>query len=317
MAGRKSWCVLLGLALAPAALARPPGERVELVEVVDGDGLRVRRGGRLEDLRLACVDCEEALHASDRAPRDKPQTVLGERARLWLAARLAQVSELELEPHPGEQRDGFGRLLAHARVPGGEDLSLALVRAGHSPYFFKYGSCPRSDAALRRAEREARAARRGIWSADANRPRDPSAPWARRDYDALGAWWTLRADAIAGWRARAARDPLGTARADRIDELRRAAGSPTDLFVEVVLARTGHDGTLELTCAGDLLTLEIPPAARPAFAPLELERRHWSGRANHLWLRARPVRDGEGWRASCERVEDLLEPGPSGPRAPP
>ena len=292
------------LALAPAP--RRGGERVVPLGVVDGDGLRVRRAGREEALRLACVDCEESLHTSDRAPRDKPQTVLGERARLWLVARLANVGELTLEAHPDEPRDGFGRLLAHARLPDGRDLGLELVRAGLSPYFTKYGTCPLADRAYARAEREARAARRGIWAPDANRPRTPDAPIARRDYDALRAWWTLRADAIAGYRARAARDPLGTARADRPAELARAADGRTLVFVELVRARQ-RDGALELTCAGDLLTLEVPAAARPHFADLDLERRHWSGRANHLWLRARPVRDGDGWRAVCREPGDLVE----------
>ncbi|HVS19474.1 MAG TPA: thermonuclease family protein, partial [Planctomycetota bacterium] len=199
---------LVALALVPAPRT-PTRERLELIEVVDGDGLRVRRAGRVEALRLACVDCEESLHPSDRAPRDKPQTVLGERARLWLIARLEGVREVEFEAHPGEPRDGFGRLLGHARLADGRDLGLELVRAGHSPYFTKYGTCPLDDRAYRDAEREARAAQRGIWAADANRPRSSDAPWARRDYGQLTAWWARRAEAVAGWRAVRARDPLG------------------------------------------------------------------------------------------------------------
>lgn len=295
-----------------------PVERVELVAVIDGDGLRVRRAGRLETLRLACVDCEESLHASDRSARDKPQTVLGERARLWLAytlaAREGAAPELELRFHGGEpERDGFGRLLAHASLPEGGDLGLELVRAGHSPYFEKYGTCPLLDREYRAAEREARAACRGIWSPDANRPASPDAPRAGRDYGRLCAWWSLRAEAVAGYRAARARDPLAVARAERPSELARAAGGGVATFVEIVAARERDDGALELTCAGDLLTIEVPGVARERFAPLHLERRPWSGRANHLWLLASPTRAAAAWRARAEHPGDLLEAGPSGP----
>jgi endonuclease YncB( thermonuclease family) len=295
-----------------------PAERVELVEVIDGDGLRVRRAGRLETLRLACVDCEESLHESDRSARDKPQTVLGERARLWLAHALAPRAgaalELELRFHEGEpERDGFGRLLAHARAPGGSDLGLELVRAGHSPYFVKYGTCPLSDREYRAAERKAREARRGIWSAEANRPATPGAPRAGRDYERLSAWWTLRAQAVAGYRAARARDPLAVARADDPGELARAAAGGVAVFVEVVAARERDDGALELSCAGDLLSIEVPAAARVLFAPLDLQRRSWSGRANHLWLLTPPASEGRAWRARAEHPGALSEAGSAGP----
>lgn len=311
------------LLTAVASIARgagdgAPAERVELVAVIDGDGLRVRRSGRIETLRLACVDCEESLHASERTSRDKPQTVLGERARLWLAQRLAQragaAPELELRFHPDEpQREGFGRLLAHARLPDGGDLGLELVRAGHSPYFVKYGTCTLLDREYRGAEREARAARRGIWAPDANRPATRDAPRAARDYARLTAWWELRAQAVAGYRAARARDPLSVARADRAEELARAAAGGVAVFVEVVAVRERDDGALELACAGDLLSIEIPAAARAQLAPLELERRSWSGRANHLWLVASPSPSGAAWRAPAEFAGDLFEAGSAGP----
>jgi micrococcal nuclease len=318
--------LLLPLAAAPAALRATwavgaqaeRSRRVELVAVLDGDGLRVRRGGRVESLRLACVDSEEALHASDSPARDKPQTVLGERARMWLAGRLAgtpgAVVELELTHHPGEgERDGFGRLLAHARAADGSDLGLELVRAGHSPYFVKYGACPLSDAAYRAAEREARAAGRGIWAADANRPAARDAPWARRDYAFLAAWWARRAEAVAGYRVLREREPLGVARADSADELARAAGGAARVFLEVVAARELDDGALELACAGGLLTVQIPSAARGHFASLELERRPWRGRANHLWLCAAPNQTDGAFRAQAAQPGALLEAGPKGP----
>ena len=54
------------------------------------------------------------------------------------------------------------------------------VREGFSPRFAKYGASMRFDAVLRDAEREARAAARGLWAPEAR-----SYP----DYAERTAWW--------------------------------------------------------------------------------------------------------------------------------
>ncbi len=140
-------------ALAPSADTPPLPARARLgpcdvTHVADGDTLNVRCGAKKERVRLLQVDTPErddALYAEAGAA---------------LEALIAQRRvELELGP---EERDDYGRLLAYVFVDG-ENLNLAMIRDGWSPYFDRYGAgaYPSEFAA---AERAAREARLGIWS---------------------------------------------------------------------------------------------------------------------------------------------------------
>jgi micrococcal nuclease len=148
---------LLVLAVA-AALAwwwrtAPLGEAERLgpcrvTRVVDGDTLRVRCAGRGERVRLLQIDTPE---------REDP---LYAEAREALRKRIAG-REVWLEPWR-EPRDDHGRLLAYV-FAGDVNLNLAMIREGWTPHFARYGA-GRYAAAFAAAEREAHAARRGIWA---------------------------------------------------------------------------------------------------------------------------------------------------------
>lgn len=135
----------------PAASRATSAQRLgpcAVTHVADGDTLNVRCGSRKERVRMLQIDTPE---------REDP---LYEEAGDALEALIAgRAVELELG---AEERDEHGRLLAYVFV-GGENLNLAMIRDGWSPYFDRYGAgtYPREFAA---AERAARAARRGIWS---------------------------------------------------------------------------------------------------------------------------------------------------------
>lgn len=88
--------------------------------------------------------------------------------RLWgvdspeLLAELVHSKPVTVRP---VECDKYGRTVAHAEA-GGEDLSLAMVRAGMAYTFTHYAM--RADMidryrALADAEREARKAKRGLW----------------------------------------------------------------------------------------------------------------------------------------------------------
>jgi endonuclease YncB( thermonuclease family) len=119
----------------------------DVTHVTDGDTLNVRCAARKERVRMLQIDTPE---------REDP---LYEAAGDALEALIAGRSvELELGP---EERDDHGRLLAYV-FAGGENLNLAMIEAGWSPYFDRYGAgaYPREFA---EAERSARRAKRGIW----------------------------------------------------------------------------------------------------------------------------------------------------------
>jgi endonuclease YncB( thermonuclease family) len=121
---------------------------------IDGDSLR--RG--TEEMRLLGIDAPE-LH----------QTCHDERGRSWACGREAQAQLRTLLARGtvdcrANGRDRYGRALARCSAQGVTDVAEAMVRTGYAVDFMNggYGS----------AEAEARAARRGIWRGDFERPAD-------------------------------------------------------------------------------------------------------------------------------------------------
>jgi endonuclease YncB( thermonuclease family) len=189
-----------GLVLGEFALAGKP--------VLDGDTIRVE--GLDSTLRLIGLDAEETIKdkhsardmagdfdaylAQKRGDARRPikaATPLGEAAKRFAIDFFAGVDQVRLErDHPKEIRDRYDRYLAYVFVARGGrwvNYNVECVRAGMSPYFTKYSYSRRFHDQFVAAEREARAARRGIWAPDAQ---------AYRDYDERKPWWDARADFI-------------------------------------------------------------------------------------------------------------------------
>jgi len=176
--------------------------------VLDGDTIRVE--GLESTLRLLALDAEETFKSEynrREAEGDWPKyladrrggggrpvksgTPMGEEAKRFAARFFDGVSAVRLErDHPKEIRDAFDRYLAYAFVrKGGRWLNynVECVRAGMSPYFTKYSFSRRFHDEFVAAEKQARAARRGIWN-----------PGSRsyKDYDERRPWWDARAKFI-------------------------------------------------------------------------------------------------------------------------
>jgi len=182
-----------------------------LHRVVDGDTIRVE--GLDGALRLIALDAEETFKsAADRRAADadwnaylrdkrgestrpvKMATPLGEEAKHFAAVFFAGTARVRLErDDPAELRDRYDRHLVYAFAEKDGrwvNYNVECVRAGMSPYFTKYGRSRRFHAELVAAEREARAARRGIW-----RPGAQHYP----DYDERKAWWDARGAFVAAF----------------------------------------------------------------------------------------------------------------------
>ncbi|ROR34129.1 thermonuclease family protein [Inmirania thermothiophila] len=152
--------VLLGLALALAGPARAgclagaADEVVRVRHVIDGDTL-VLAGGR--HLRLIGIDTPEL-------GRDgRPDEPLAREARGRLEALVAGAQGRLRLRYDAERADGYGRLLAHALLPDGRTVEEVLLREGLAVSLV----VPPNVAGLacyRRAEAEARSARRGLWA---------------------------------------------------------------------------------------------------------------------------------------------------------
>ncbi|MEM7517800.1 MAG: thermonuclease family protein, partial [Planctomycetota bacterium] len=162
----------------------PPSELFDVTRIVDGDTIWIRRNEKEEKLRLLSVDTEEKLGV-DVSPT-KPGTVFGEECALWAQRFFIGMGSDEEPPKVGlafpdgrEARDIYGRLLCNVVLADGTDFNVMLVRLGKSPYFNKYGNSRICHEAFVAAQIESRAADRGIWDPETNKPKTANTPAAK------------------------------------------------------------------------------------------------------------------------------------------
>jgi len=141
-----------GGAQAASHLPPPAAAAGTVVRIRDGDSIVVMRGGVGIEVRLDGIDCPELAQA------------FGKKARRF-TADLAFGKEVRLV---GKGRDRYDRELAEVFLPDGRSLNRELVAAGCAWWYRKYSN----DRTVEALEREARAARRGLWAAP-----NPVPPW--------------------------------------------------------------------------------------------------------------------------------------------
>lgn len=152
---------ILGLlAIAGAVLEYRLGPARSLngaASAIDGDSLRLNG----EELRLEGLDAPEYRQSCGDKGSGR-EVACGRQSRAALAAMLRRgIVTCEIG-----KVDRYGRGLARCRQ-GETDINAAMVQQGHA---VAYG-------AYRREESEARAAGRGIWTLDFERPEE----WRRRN----------------------------------------------------------------------------------------------------------------------------------------
>ncbi|MDD5741949.1 MAG: S-layer homology domain-containing protein [Candidatus Peribacteraceae bacterium] len=125
-----------------------------VLDVVDGDTLRVEVDGVTEKVRIIGIDTAETVD-----PR-KPVQCFGKEASDHMKELLSGKT-IELETNPAEDRDVYDRLLRYVRLDG-EDVGAAMVRDGYAHSYKKYPH-PRLED-YNELEREAHEANRGLWS---------------------------------------------------------------------------------------------------------------------------------------------------------
>ncbi len=136
--------------LALVACGNASDEPVHVVRVTDGDTVVVRGAGGEERVRLFGIDAPEMNYGKGRPDCGAREATRALRERV-------DGASLPLERHG---RDDYGRTLALVYDDG--NVNLWLLREGHAEVFRR--ARHRDANRFRDAEREARDARRGMWS---------------------------------------------------------------------------------------------------------------------------------------------------------
>ena len=306
---------------AKPATRKAPETLYEVVKVVDGDTIHIKRGDTVEKLRLLHVDTEETL-ANGKGSETKPGTVFGTECALWAQEYFQKLGVDGQPPRVGlmfpggkEERDVYGRLLCHVILPDGTDYNLLLVQTGKSPYFQKYGWSKVLHAEFVAAQEAARKAHKGIWDPKANEPATKDAPSAKRPYDKLLPWWEARAIAYDAIEKEAAKDPLVCAAAEP-EQLARAAKSPEKDRVwgevERCFEETNGDLTVLMRSGKGKQALRIVVRAeqRAAHEALQLKNLPDDFRQNLVWFEGHVTETAQGWRAVSHAPEAWRRAGP-------
>lgn len=146
---------------AREAPSPPAADGAGVVErVVDGDTLVARVGGARVRVRLLGVDAPESSAGYSAPECFGREATQAARRLLPRGARIRLVTDATQGPY-----DRFGRRLAEVTTRGGRrTVNEALIAAGAAEVFRGDGSA-RLLPALLAAERAAREAGRGLWSA--------------------------------------------------------------------------------------------------------------------------------------------------------
>ncbi len=126
-----------------------------VVAVVDGDTIRVERGGSTDTVRLLGVNTPETHHPT------KPVECYGPEAADYTTARLLGRN-VRLEDDV-EHRDRYGRRLAYV-ILGGDRFDDELVRLGYARLLVIEPNHAHARTLLRE-ELDARRHARGLWGA--------------------------------------------------------------------------------------------------------------------------------------------------------
>jgi len=125
----------------------------EVTRVTDGDTIQVKAGGTKTTVRLVGIDAPEVSHA-----KNQPGQPFGKAATKYLAAMVLNKT-VEIKSYGP---DRYGRTLAEV-VLGNRNINIEMIQAGLSEGYRGKPASGLDMAPYRKAEEEAKAAKRGMW----------------------------------------------------------------------------------------------------------------------------------------------------------
>lgn len=176
-----------GIAAIRLAPIQPPGlTAAQVIQVVDGDTIKVRVQGRTYTVRLIGMDTPETLD-----PRKGVQCYGPEASNY--AKRLLNNKTVHLETDKSQgELDKYSRILRYVWLPDGRMYNYVAVLEGYAREY-TYNSAYRYSSDFSSAQSEARTTGRGLWgrttcNGTTSTPAPPShtSPKANFDYNLDG-----------------------------------------------------------------------------------------------------------------------------------
>ncbi len=162
---------LLAASLVLALIGQSSGEQKAdvVLNVVDGDTLKIEHHGRIENLRLIGIDTPES-RVNKKAQKDaarnqedlKKMILLGQEATRYVKLLVKPGDPIRVE-FDRQIRDKYGRLLGYVYLADGKMLNEEIVKAGYAS-LLTYPPNVKYEHKFLKAYREARANHRGLWS---------------------------------------------------------------------------------------------------------------------------------------------------------
>jgi len=159
------------LAVIALLLSVSPGNtynKATVVQVVDGDTLRIEMDGHEESVRLIGIDTPESK-LNKKAKKDSIKTnydietitAMGKEAARYVRTLVRKGDTVGIE-FDVQKRDKYNRLLVYAYLSDGKMLNEEIVKAGYAN-IMTYPPNVRYQDRFVRAYREARDTKRGLY----------------------------------------------------------------------------------------------------------------------------------------------------------
>ena len=259
---------------------------LKLIKVVDGDTVKVELNGKVESLRLCCLDTEESWHGGTK-PVTKAGILASKRAKEYFGTDQDGIPDGDIrvdiefdtnDPVPEcmrKHRGNYGRLLCYVYKDGG-NYNLKMVKEGWSPYFVKYGRSRLYHAEFLPAEVGAQSKNLAIWDPETN------SGGSKRKYETLIPWWHFRDSIIQDYRKFGIQRGVQSVRLDYDDIIEAAkAGSTITVFCDLQGGINKRPGNGALIYAGSIkhkFNLWIPDRESvPAMKILTLIEKRYAG----------------------------------------
>lgn len=133
------------------------GDKYKIIQVVDGDTIRIEFGGKVESVRIIGMDTPEVVD-----PREPVQCFGREASNKAKELLSGQTITLVTSETQGV-RDKYRRLLGYITMPDGRDFGEVMISSGYA-YEYTYNSAYEKQSVYKKAQAEAKENARGLWS---------------------------------------------------------------------------------------------------------------------------------------------------------